>query len=146
MTSFWVCQSLAFVFYFLYGSFFEWWFHKHLFHSPKFIKATFNAHTVVHHQRYKYEKKSYEWQEGQEKDHITMDWFAPILFVGVHLPIQIAIQYITGIPSVIGGSAAISGVLCGLRVFPLLYARSERTDIRANPRVPVRQRASPDSP
>ncbi len=107
MTSFWVCQSLAFVFYFLYGSFFEWWFHKHLFHSPKFIKATFNAHTVVHHQRYKYEKSSYEWQEGQEKDHITMDWFAPILFVGFHLPFQILIQYVTGIPSVIGGVAAI---------------------------------------
>ena len=102
-----VCQTLAFVFYFLHSSFFEWAFHKYLFHSPKYIKATFRAHALVHHQRYKYAKQSYEWQEGQEKDHITMDWFAPLLFIGVHLPYFLAIQYITGIPSVWGGIAAV---------------------------------------
>lgn len=108
MTSTLVCESLAFVFYFLYGSFFEWWFHKYLFHSPKYIKATFKAHALVHHQRYKYEKTSYEWQEGQEKDHIAMDWFALPLFIGTHLPFLLLIQWATGIPSVWGGVSAIT--------------------------------------
>lgn len=103
-------QLGAFVFYFLYGSFFEWAFHKHLFHSPKYIKATFKAHALVHHQVYKYEPSAYEWQEGkdQDKEHITMDWFALPLFVGVHLPFLYLIEYVTKIPSMWGGIAAIS--------------------------------------
>ena len=107
MTSTLACELLAFVFYFLYASFFEWWFHKYLFHSPKLIKATFKAHALVHHQRYKYEPSSYEWQEGQEKDHIAMDWFALPLFVGAHMPLFILVQWVTGIPSVWGGVAAV---------------------------------------
>src|SRR5258708_1703184 len=101
------CQLIAFVLTFLYASFFEWWFHKYLFHSPKLIKATFQAHTVVHHQRYKFVPSSYEWQEGQEKDHIAMDWFALPLFVGFHLPFQLLIQWATGIPFLWGSMAAI---------------------------------------
>ena len=101
------CELIAFVCYFLYGSFFEWAFHKYLFHSNKYLKPTYRAHTLIHHQRYKYAKNSYEWQEGQKKEHLAMDWFALPLFVGIHLPIQIAVQYVTGIPSVWGGVAAI---------------------------------------
>ncbi len=100
-------ESLAFVFYFLYGSFFEWWFHKYLFHSPRFIKATFRAHHLVHHQRYKYEPASYHWQSDYEKDHIAMDWFALPMFVGSHLPVLYLIQYLTGWQSLWGGVAAI---------------------------------------
>lgn len=107
MTSFLACQLLAFVIVFLYGSFFEWWFHKYLFHSPKYIKATFKAHALVHHQRYKYEPTSYEWQEDQEKDHIAMDWFALPIFVGVHLPIFVLIQWATGFPCVWGATASV---------------------------------------
>src|SRR5205814_10553406 len=103
-----LAESIAFVVVFLYGSFFEWTFHKHLFHSPKFIEATFKAHALVHHQRYKYEPHSYEWQEGQEKDHIAMDWFALPLFVGFHLPFLWLAQWATGIPSLWGGVAAIT--------------------------------------
>lgn len=102
------CQLLAFVFYFLYASFFEWWFHKYLFHSPKLLQVTFKAHTLVHHQRYKFAPDSYEWQEGQEKDHIAMDWFALPLFVGFHLPFFLLIQWATGVPSVWGGLGAVT--------------------------------------
>ncbi len=106
-----LCQMLAFVFYFLYGSFFEWVFHKYLFHSPKFIKSTFHAHTIVHHQVYKYEPDSYQWKEGKKedpnKDHIAMNWFAPILFLAFHAPIMWVIENLTHIPSMWGGLAAI---------------------------------------
>ncbi len=104
----WAQELIAFVFFFLYGSFFEWAFHKHLFHSPKFIKATFKAHQLVHHQRYKFAINQYEWQEGQEKDHIAMDWFALPLFLGVHLPMFVVIKYLTGWHCVWGGMAAIA--------------------------------------
>ncbi len=101
-------QAIAFVFFFLYGSFFEWAFHKYLFHSPKYLKSTFRAHTIVHHQRYKYARSSYEWQTGQEKDHIAMDWFALPLFLGMHLPLLWAVQRITGWQSLWGGLGAIT--------------------------------------
>lgn len=100
-------EFVAFVFYFLYCSFFEWAFHKYLFHSPRFIKATFKAHALVHHQRYKFEPSSYEWQEGQEKDHISMDWFALPLFIGMHFPFFWLAERLTGIPSLWGGVAAV---------------------------------------
>lgn len=100
------CQLLAFVFYFLYASFFEWAFHKYLFHSPRFVKATFRAHALVHHQRYKYSPESYSAPNG-DKDHVSMDWFALPMFIGFHLPFFIAIQWITGIPSVWGGLGAV---------------------------------------
>ncbi len=101
-------ESIAFIFFFLYGSFCEWVFHKHLFHSPQFIKRTFNAHTVVHHQRYKYEPESYKWQEGQEKDHIAMDWFALPLFIGFHLPLFALFEHFTVWKCLWGGIAAIT--------------------------------------
>lgn len=103
-----VGELLAFVAVFLYASFFEWAFHKYLFHSPKFIKATFKAHALIHHQRYKYEPSSYEWQEGQEKDHIAMDWFALPLFIGFHLPFLWVIdRYLANGKFLWGGLAAI---------------------------------------
>ena len=105
------CEALAFVFFFLYGSFFEWAFHKYLFHSPKFIKSTFQAHTIVHHQVYKYEPDSYEWREGKKEDpnkvHISMNWFALPMFLGVHAPIFWVLENLTHIPLLIGGLAAI---------------------------------------
>ncbi len=101
-------ELIAFVVYFLYASFFEWAFHKYLFHSNKFIKATFRAHNLVHHLRYKYSPSSYEWHEGRTKEHIVMDWFALPLFIGFHLPFFIAIQHFTGIASVWGGVAAVT--------------------------------------
>jgi sterol desaturase/sphingolipid hydroxylase (fatty acid hydroxylase superfamily) len=86
-----LCQELlAFAFYFLYASFFEWWFHKYLFHSPKLIKRTFKA---------------------------AMDWFALPMFVGVHMPIFILIQAATGWQSMWGGIAAIMAYYCFYEYF-----------------------------
>lgn len=101
-------EALAFVFYFLYGSFFEWAFHRYLFHSPRFVKSTFRAHQLVHHQRYKYEPTSYEWQEGQEKDHVAMNWFALVLFLAFHAPLFWTVQALTGWQSMWGGLAAVT--------------------------------------
>jgi hypothetical protein len=107
--SFFLYQLGAFAGWFIYGSFFEWTFHKYLFHSPKFIRATYEAHAIVHHQTYKGDD-TYDLPSPKDPDgkHIMMDWFALPLFVGVHiLPIW-AVQKLTGIPMLWGGLSAIA--------------------------------------
>lgn len=101
-------EAIAFVFYFLYGSFFEWWFHKNLFHSPKLIKATFKAHQLVHHQQFKYEIDSYHLKPDADRTHIAMDWFALPIFLAVHLPLLLGVQWLTHWQSAWGGLAAIT--------------------------------------
>ena len=103
-----LCQAGAFLVWFAYGSFFEWWFHKYLFHSPKLIRATFEAHDRVHHVNYG-DKESYDMPcaTDPEGEHISMDWFALPIFVGVHFPIIFAVQWLTKIPMVWGGCLAI---------------------------------------
>lgn len=87
--SFWIWQALTFVVWFMYGSFFEWWFHKFLFHSPKLLRRPFKHHTMIHHQLYKYEPESYEWHAPNEKHHITMDWWALPVFLLFHAPFMV---------------------------------------------------------
>jgi hypothetical protein len=101
-------QVGAFFFWFFYGSFFEWVFHKYLFHSPKIIPATYKAHAVTHHGMYRGDD-SYDMpcEEDPHGHHIMMDWFALPVFIGFHLPILWAVQTLTGIPSIWGGVAAI---------------------------------------
>jgi hypothetical protein len=112
MTRILVCELIAFVFYFLHCSFFEWVFHRYLFHSPKFLKITFHAHTIVHHQVYKYEPESYSWRDhdhvDKKKEHIAMAWVALPLFLAVHLPYFLIIERLTHLPSLWGGLAAVT--------------------------------------
>ena len=108
MSSVFLSNLIAFVVVFLYASFFEWAFHKYLFHSPKFIKATYKAHQLIHHQRYRYDTSSYEWQEGQEKDHISMNWFALPLFLAVHIGPFFLVQLLVGQQIIWGGCAAVT--------------------------------------
>ena len=109
MTRIFICQSLAFVFYFLYGSFFEWAFHKYLFHSPRIIPATYKAHALTHHGTYRGDD-SYDLpsEDDPHGEHIMMDWFALPLFLGCHLPLILLVQWATGIPSLWGAVAAIA--------------------------------------
>jgi hypothetical protein len=100
-----ICEFAAFAVYFLYGSYFEWLFHRYLFHSPKLIYRTFKAHTLVHHQIYKHDESYHAHDEHPEK--VAMDWWALLAMVGFHLPFFYMIQRVTGIPSLWGGVAAI---------------------------------------
>jgi hypothetical protein len=99
-------EAGAFVFYFCYGSYFEWFFHRYLFHTPKVFKRTFIAHTLVHHQIYKGDE-TYHVHDGEHPEHVAMDWWALPAMVGFHLPFLWLIQRITGIPSMWGGALAI---------------------------------------
>jgi hypothetical protein len=102
-------QIGAFFAWFVYGSFFEWVFHKYLFHSPKIIPATYKAHALTHHGMYSGDD-SYDLPNPEDPGgkHIMMDWFALPLFLGFHFPIIWGVQRLTGIPSIWGGLAAIA--------------------------------------
>ena len=99
-------ETAAFVVYFVYASFFEWAFHRYLFHSPKYIYRTFREHTLVHHQVYKSDETYHSHEDHPEK--VPMDWWALPLMLLAHLPLLLLVQWATGIPSLWGGVAAIS--------------------------------------
>ena len=103
----WFQEAIAFVAWFAYGSYFEWFFHKYLFHSPKYIKRTFREHTLIHHQVYKGDH-TYSLAEGKEPEHVSMDWWALVAFLAFHFPILWAVQHFTGWHCLWGGLAAIS--------------------------------------
>ena len=103
-------EALAFVVYFMCLSFFEWWFHKFMFHSPKLNKRTFRQHTLIHHQEFKHKPEEYEWRAPREKKNIAMDWWALPLFVATLSPAFLLMQFVTKLPTFWGGLAAI--VVC----------------------------------
>ena len=100
-----LCELISFGIYFLYGSYFEWFFHRYLFHSPKYLYRTFHAHTLIHHQVYKGDATYHT--DDEHPEHVPMDWWALLAMVAWHLPLFWLVQRVTGIPSLIGGVAAI---------------------------------------
>lgn len=92
-----LCELAAFAVYFLYGSYFEWVFHRYLFHSPKYVYQTFRAHTLVHHQLYKGDHTYHT--DDEHPEHVPMDWWAVLAMVAWHLPFFWLFQKFTGIPS-----------------------------------------------
>jgi len=99
-------QFIAFFVYILYMSFFEWLFHRYLFHTPKISSYTFKAHTLTHHQIYKSDETYHTHEDHPDK--VPMDWWAlPMLLAG-HLPFFLLVQWATGIPSLWGGLAAVA--------------------------------------
>ncbi len=97
----------AFLVYMLYGSYFEWFFHRYLFHSPKYWYRTFREHTLVHHQIYKGDD-TYSVAEDEHPEKVAMDWWALVAMEAFHLPFFWLIQRVTHIPSLWGGVAAIA--------------------------------------
>ncbi len=106
--SFLLCQLGAFCVCCVYLSFFEWFFHRYAFHTPKINRLMFHAHTLVHHQIYKGDD-TYHTQEEHPNHpgHVPMNWWALPALVGIHLPLFLLVQWVTDIPVVWGGVLAI---------------------------------------
>ncbi len=86
-------------------SFFEWLFHRYAFHTPKISPYMFKAHTLTHHQIYKGDESYHTHEDHPDK--VPMDWWALPAMVGGHLPLFLLVQWVTKIPSVWGGVAAV---------------------------------------
>ena len=69
-----IYQFAAFAVYFLYFSFFEWAFHRYMFHTPRFSRYMFKEHTLTHHQIYKGDDSYHTHDDHPHK--VPMDWWA----------------------------------------------------------------------
>jgi sterol desaturase/sphingolipid hydroxylase (fatty acid hydroxylase superfamily) len=76
----------------IYGSFFEWYWHKLWMHTPRPPKEAFRGHTIVHHGLYKGDQ-SYFVPEGQHPEHILLKPYALPAIVIAHLPVVFLIEH-----------------------------------------------------
>lgn len=76
----------------IYGSFFEWYWHKYWMHQPRTPKEAFRGHTIVHHGLYKGDQ-SYFVPEGQHPEHILLKPYALPAIVLAHLPVVFLIEH-----------------------------------------------------
>lgn len=103
--SFVLCQLAAFGVCCLYLSFFEWFFHRYAFHTPRVSRWMFHAHTVVHHQLYKGDD-TYHTHEDHPTN-VPMVWWSLLGLLAVQLPFFFLIQWLTGLPIVWGCALAV---------------------------------------
>ena len=76
----------------IYGSFYEWYFHKCWMHVPRTPKEAFRGHTIVHHGLYKGDQ-SYFVPEDEHPTHILLKPYALPAIVGMHIPIMLLIEH-----------------------------------------------------
>ncbi len=84
-------QLITIIGWVVYGSFFEWYWHKYWLHTPRFPKAAFRGHTLVHHTVYKGDN-SYFLPEEEHPGHILLKPYALPAIVAAHLPIMYLIS------------------------------------------------------
>lgn len=76
----------------LYGSFFEWYWHKYFMHQPRFPMQAFKGHTIVHHGLYKGEEE-YFCREDRHPEHILLKPYALPGLVATHVPLMLLIEH-----------------------------------------------------
>lgn len=89
----------------LYGSFFEWTFHRFFMHRPTFgIKHFFIGHAKVHHNIY---KGNLTYSAGdRDPDEVTLAWWAMPLLPLSHAPAFIGLYFFFGIGASLGALTA----------------------------------------
>src|ERR1051325_10171982 len=92
VTSLWT-QIASGLCWLIYGSFFEWYWHKLWMHTPRPPKEAFRGHTIVHHGRYKGDD-SYFVPEGEHPEHILLKPYALPGIIVTHLPGIFLINYL----------------------------------------------------
>lgn len=102
----WLSEALAFAFWFVYASYFEWFVHRHLMHvkRPFPFQEAFKGHTLVHHQLYHWNGR-FEAQGPGRPQHVALRWYAFPIMIACHLPIFGLFQWLTGWPTFWGALA-----------------------------------------
>ena len=76
----------------VYGSFFEYYWHRFFMHQPRFPHQAFKGHTIVHHGLYKGEK-DYFCMEDRHPEHILLKPYAFPALVLAHVPVMLLIEH-----------------------------------------------------
>jgi len=95
----------------IYGSFFEWTFHKYMLHRPMFsIRYPFKHHALIHHYIFK-ANDTYHLLNEKDKNTIPMAWWSgPLIVLIAILPFAL-ISFLTGL----------WGILLGATITTILY-------------------------
>jgi len=75
----------------IYGSFFEWYWHKFWMHEVRSPREAFRGHAIIHHGLYKGDERYYV-PETEHAQHILLKPYALPAIVLIHLPIVFLIQ------------------------------------------------------
>lgn len=85
-------QIISGIVWVLYGSFFEWYWHRYFMHQPRFPKQAFKGHTIVHHGLYKGEV-DYFCQTDRHPEHILLKPYALPGLLLSHVPPMLLIEH-----------------------------------------------------
>ncbi len=86
-----VSQVLSGLFWIVYGSFFEWYWHRFWMHEVRKPTEAFRGHAIVHHGLYKGDDRYFVPKE-EHAQHILLKPYALPAIVVVHLPIVFFIE------------------------------------------------------
>jgi hypothetical protein len=99
-----VFEALACLTWFTYGSFYEWFIHRHFMHARRFpLRDAFEGHTLLHHQIYRGDDFLAHGPGRPPHLHLRPYTFPAILFS--HLPLFILFEWLTGLPTLWGAVA-----------------------------------------
>ena len=98
-------QSAAALVCVIYGSFFEWFWHKYWMHTPRQPKEAFRGHTIVHHGLYRGDQ-TYFVEESEHPEHVLLKPYALPAIILLHLPIILLIDRFVLPHTAIGALAA----------------------------------------
>jgi hypothetical protein len=102
----WLSCLLGAVGSFVYGSFLEWFIHKHTMHTPRFSKLAFDRHAIAHHTERRSLKTFYIPPEDHAKYEFGESSVIPILWLA-HFPLYYSVWHFVnpaaGIGTAMGG-------------------------------------------
>lgn len=75
----------------VYGSFFEWFWHKYWMHQNRHPKEAFKGHAIVHHGLYRGDN-SYYVEPDEHVDHILLKPYALPAIALMHAPVVLVIE------------------------------------------------------
>lgn len=97
-------QFAAFVFVFLYSSFFEWTLHKYLMHQPRW-QYPFRAHALVHHGLFR-TGAGYFLSDPDHLRKVRFAWWNAPLILILHTPAILFVEHLLGLSLLFGALSA----------------------------------------
>lgn len=104
---------IFFIAAFCLGSMIEWFLHKELMHSVKYMKTPYIRHAVEHHAERIAPGKYYAKEDEIKEYHLIETSFMPVVWL-LHAPFFYSVYHLFGL-------AASCGVMAGTGLYVLLY-------------------------
>ena len=100
--------AAGFSLFFLYGSLFEYAFHRWLLHRPsRMLRSPYRVHALLHHQVFG-GGATYGIQRVEDRDSILFEWWQAPVILASHAPLAAGVQAAIGLPVFWGGMLALA--------------------------------------